>query len=287
MYKNTRKEDLLQIAFELGITVLENATLITLKGLIESSEVFKANVDFVKYLVASTVEERKAREDNESAKIELEKIKLAQLERQIELANLRNTPSANLNSSRNSDASEDGLDIEKACRTLSMPMPTRPENYSLFFQSLERSFTTKRVQDEIKSEIFINISGEKASHVLLNISENDLREYEKVKNAVLKHFQPTPHECLMNFRKSQRMPDESHTQFASRLTTSLEYYCKIRKATDFKTLSQLIIADKLYSTLDYETQSHITIIQGEEWLKPPELAQKCDVFFTSKRKSLS
>ncbi|GFV35959.1 hypothetical protein TNCV_2867171 [Trichonephila clavipes] len=39
----------------------------------------------------------------------------------------------------------------KSIRTLSLPVPTRSENFNLFFQSLERAFLTKKINDEYKS----------------------------------------------------------------------------------------------------------------------------------------
>ena len=303
MYKNSKKEDLVKVAFEIDIEVPENATLAKIKELIESSKAYTSDNEFVKNLIVQTVDERKSHEEYELAKLEIErnklqiekskleaeKIKLTQIERQIELAAAQNTTGSHHNLSRSSET-DDTPNIEnliRSVKTLSMPTPCRPENYSLFFQSLERAFTTKHVPDESKSEILINILGEKASHVLLNVSDDDIQDYEKVKNAVLRQFQPTPLDCLINFRRSQRLADESHTQFAARLTTTFGYNCKIRKVNDFNTLCQLMVSDKLYSTLDRQTQSYIAVAQGEEWLKPNDLAQKCDVYYTSQRKSLS
>lgn len=309
MYKHSKKEDLIQVAQELGAIVPEGATIIKLKELIEKNDLFKSEPDFIKDLIYSTVEERKAKliEENkielekikllqsktiEENKLEIEKTKLAQIEKQLELAAIRNTSETNQTELRNTNTTFETSppnieNLIRSIKTLSMPVPTKPENFNLFFQSLERAYTTKNVPQEFKSEILINILGERANRILLYIPENELQDYEKVKNIILREFQPTATDCLLNFRRAQRLPNESHVQFSSRLTTAFEYYCRLRNVKDFESVCELMISDKLFSSLDRDTQSHISIRQGENWFKPAELSKECDIYFASKHKSLS
>ncbi|GFS97642.1 CCHC-type domain-containing protein [Trichonephila clavipes] len=79
----------------------------------------------------------------------------------------------------------------KSIKTLPLPVPTRSENFNLFFQSLERAFLTKKINDEYKSEILINLLGERARNVLLYIKKEELNDYEKLKSIVLREFQET------------------------------------------------------------------------------------------------
>lgn len=60
--------------------------------------------------------------------------------------------------------------------TLSMPIPSKSENYNLVL-SVTRTcvYDKKKVSDETKSEILINLLGEKQSYILLNVSESDLQ----------------------------------------------------------------------------------------------------------------
>ncbi|GFV09657.1 CCHC-type domain-containing protein [Trichonephila clavipes] len=63
------------------------------------------------------------------------------------------------------------------------------------------------------------------------------------------------------------------------------YYGKLRGANDFESVNQLIVADKMFEMLDYETATHIGVLQGEEWYKPRDLGKQCDTFYASKGKS--
>ncbi|GFW61015.1 uncharacterized protein TNCV_4872251 [Trichonephila clavipes] len=173
----------------------------------------------------------------------------------------------------------------KSIKTLSLPVPTRSENFNLFFQSLERAFLTKKINDEYKSEILINLLGERAHNVLLYIKEEELNDYEKLKSIVLREFQLTPRECLNTFKNAVKSSGETYIQFAARLTANFQYYCSLRKVNSFESLCDLIISDKLFETLNKETATHIGIREAEDWFRPIDLAKECDIYISSKNGS--
>ncbi|GFU93688.1 uncharacterized protein TNCV_3497391 [Trichonephila clavipes] len=170
----------------------------------------------------------------------------------------------------------------KSIKTLSLPVPTRSENFNLFFQSLERAFLTKKINDEYKSEILINLLGERAHNVLLYIKEEELNDYEKLKSIVLREFQLTPRECLNSFKNDVKSSGETYIQFAARLTANFQYYCSLRKINSFESLCDLIISDKLFETLNKETATHIGIREAEDWFRPIDLAKECDIYISSR-----
>ncbi|GFV89328.1 retrovirus-related Pol polyprotein from transposon opus [Trichonephila clavipes] len=156
------------------------------------------------------------------------------------------------------------------------------ENFNLFFQSLERAFLTKKINDEYKSEILINLLGERAHNVLLYIKEEELNDYEKLKSIVLREFQLTPRECLNSFKNAVKSSGETYIQFAARSTANFQYYCSLRKVNSFESLCDLIISDKLFETLNKETATHIGIREAEDWFRPIDLAKECDIYISSR-----
>ncbi|GFU69954.1 uncharacterized protein TNCV_5136781 [Trichonephila clavipes] len=84
---------------------------------------------------------RKEREATlEKQKIELAKLQLAQLEKEVELQTAKNE-ALSLNPAAKNKEKQFETNIEnmiKSIKTLSLPVPTRSENFNLFFQSLER-----------------------------------------------------------------------------------------------------------------------------------------------------
>ncbi|GFY02721.1 retrovirus-related Pol polyprotein from transposon 297 [Trichonephila clavipes] len=287
-HKNTRKEDLINVLKEIGEQATSKETIIELKTKLEKSAAFKEDPDFVINLLNLSVEDRQAKAERQlqetNSQLELEKIKLQQIEREIELQKALAEGQATQQSSKGHTINLENL--IKSVKTLTIQIPTKTENFGLFFQSLERSFRVKNVPENLKAEILINILGERAHNVLLYIKDDEIKEYDLVKSLILREFQPTAQECLLNFRKAKRQADETHVQFATRLSAMFKYYLKIRNVVDFKSLVDLMISDKFLDTLEPETASHIKIMQADQWMTPDELGKACDIFFISKNRSL-
>ncbi|GFU69095.1 DUF1758 domain-containing protein [Trichonephila clavipes] len=261
MYKNALKEDLIRVVEDLDGTVESTDTIAKLKTKIEKSSTFE-----------------------KKQKIELAKLQLAQLEKEVELQTTKNK-ALSLNPAAKVEEKQFETNIEnmiKSIKTLSLPVPTRSENFNLFFQSLERAFLTKKINEEYKSEILINLLGERAHNVLLYIKKEELNDYEKLKSIVLREFQVTPRECLNSFKNAVKSSGETYIQFAASLTANFQYYCSLRKVNSFESLCDLLISDKLFETLNKETATHIGIREAEDWFRPIDLAKECDIYISSR-----
>ncbi|GFY24417.1 transposon Tf2-6 polyprotein [Trichonephila clavipes] len=287
MYKNALKEDLKRVVEKLDGIVESTDTILKLKTKIENSSTFESDPDFVKTLIQNCIDERVSQNEREvtsEQKIELAKLQLAILEKEIELQLAKNK-TLSLNPAAKVEEKQFETNIEnmiKSIKTLSLPVPTRSENFNLFFQSLERAFLTKKINDEYKSEILINLLGERAHNVLLYIKEEELNDYEKLKSIVLREFQLNTRECLNSFKNAVKSSGETYIQFAARLTANFQYYCSLRKVNSFESLCDLIISDKLFETLNKETATHIGIREAEDWFRPIDLAKECDIYISSR-----
>ncbi|GFU74589.1 transposon Tf2-6 polyprotein [Trichonephila clavipes] len=288
MYKNALKEDLIRVVEDLDGTVESTDTIAKLKTKIEKSRTFESDADFVKTLIKNCIDERVSRNEREATlekqKIEVAKLQLAQLKKEIELQTAKNK-ALSLNPAAKVEEKQFETNIEniiKSIKTLSLPVPTRSENFNLFFQSLERAFLTKKINDEYKSENLINLLSERAHNVLLYIKKEELNDYEKLKSIVLREFQVTPRECLNSFKNAVKSSGETYIQFAARLTANFQYYCSLRKVNSFESLCDLLISDKLFETLNKETATHIGIREAEDWFRPIDLAKECDIYISSR-----
>ncbi|GFW87257.1 integrase catalytic domain-containing protein [Trichonephila clavipes] len=268
------KDELKIVAEELNLTVPEGAKIADLKSLIVNSDVYKNDKELVQSAIDYALAEIKNKRLDSETKLEFERIKLAQLQKQLELANIQK------NLLQNSDIQNPSvletvanINVEtllKSVKTLTIPVRSRVESYNLFFQSLEKAFKIKEVPEQFKVEILLNILGEIVNNLLVHDSEEELNNYSKLKDVVLKEFSPTPQECYNRFQKAQKLSSESYVQFASRLCATFEYYCQLRNVNDFKSLCELIVSDKIMNTLDRELMSYMSIKHGEKYFKPQE-----------------
>ncbi|GFU54292.1 retrovirus-related Pol polyprotein from transposon opus [Trichonephila clavipes] len=92
MYKNALKEDLIRVVEDLDGTVESTDTIAKLKTKIENSSTFESDPDFVKTLIQNCIDERVSQNerDLEKQKIELAKLQLAKLEKEVELQTAKN-----------------------------------------------------------------------------------------------------------------------------------------------------------------------------------------------------
>ncbi|GFU47956.1 hypothetical protein TNCV_4967501 [Trichonephila clavipes] len=93
MYKNALKEDLIRVVQELDGIVESTDTIVKLKTKIENSSTFESDPDFVKTLIQNCIDERVSQNEREvtsEQKIELAKLQLAQLEKEVELQRVKN-----------------------------------------------------------------------------------------------------------------------------------------------------------------------------------------------------
>ncbi|GFY10521.1 uncharacterized protein TNCV_2565491 [Trichonephila clavipes] len=235
-----RKDEIKIVAEELNLTVPEAAKIADLKNLIVNSDVYKNDKELVQSANDYALVEIKNKRLDSEIKLEFERIKLAQLQKQLELANIQKNLPQN-SDIRNPSVFEtaDNNNVEtllKSVKTLTIPVLSRVESYNLFFQSLEKAFKIKEVPEQFKCEILLNILGERVNNLLVHVSEEELNNYSKLKDLVLKEFSPTPQECYNRFQKAQKLSSESYVQFASRLFATFEYYCQLRNVNDFKSL---------------------------------------------------
>ncbi|GFW38538.1 hypothetical protein TNCV_4149111 [Trichonephila clavipes] len=92
MYKNALKEDLIRVVEDLDGSVESTDTIAILKTKIENSSTFESDPDFVKTLIKNCIDERVSQNerDLEKQKIELAKLQLAKLEKEVELQTAKN-----------------------------------------------------------------------------------------------------------------------------------------------------------------------------------------------------
>ncbi|GFV03967.1 retrovirus-related Pol polyprotein from transposon opus [Trichonephila clavipes] len=276
----SKKIDLIQLARDLDESPDPSMSKIVLRNLIISSKYYKEEEakELLEVITAERLETEQRQKLEQQEQISIEKLRL-----EMELSRIANQ-SANQNNGQTSRVKS--LDeIVKMVRLLTVKVPNKSDGWEYFFSSLEKAFASEMVSDELKPKVLLCMLGDKVSNLLVNQGEEELKDYESLKQVVLKEYEPSPKICLENFRKAKRNSDETFSQFASRLTSMWLYYCKLREANDFESVNQLIVADKMFEMLDSETATHIGVLQGEEWCKPRNLGKQCDIFYASKGKS--
>ncbi|GFX48244.1 integrase catalytic domain-containing protein [Trichonephila clavipes] len=180
-----KKDELRSIADELKLVVPDNAKVLDLRELIQESEIYKNDKETYQAIVDCVLEEINDRRNEDENRLEIEKIKLPQLEKELEIAKLHKQSGKSLHLQNENQLITTECNIEK------------------------KAFKTKNVPEKLKPEILLNILGEKANNLMIYLRDEDLSDYNKLKAIVLKEFQPTPYECLNQFKKAQNYLSEN------------------------------------------------------------------------------
>ncbi|GFR18000.1 uncharacterized protein TNCT_398951 [Trichonephila clavata] len=123
-----KKNELKLVAEKIGLTVPGDAKMIDLKRLIEESDVFKEDYEFVKSVIEQVLEEVKTQKSQLNGEIELERLKLERVKAELNLAKLRSSAN-NSESSLNGGETEASIDFD----TLKEPIVS-----DKMFQTIDR-----------------------------------------------------------------------------------------------------------------------------------------------------
>ncbi|GFW91986.1 uncharacterized protein TNCV_2152661 [Trichonephila clavipes] len=185
-----KKDELKIVAEELNLTVPEGAKIADLKSLIVNSDVYKKDKELVQSAIDYALAEIKNNRLDSETKLEFERIKLAKLQKELELANIQENLPQN-SDIRNQSVLETAANINvetllKSVKTLTIPVLSRVESHNLFFQSLEKAFKIKEVPEQFKGEILLNILGERVNNLLVHVYE-ELNNYKEVAEPIVKN----------------------------------------------------------------------------------------------------
>ncbi|GFV55213.1 uncharacterized protein TNCV_145841 [Trichonephila clavipes] len=196
------KDELKIVAEELNLTVPEGANIAGLKSVTVNSDVYKNDKELVQSAIDYALVEIKNKRLDSETKLQFEQIKLAQLQKQLELANIQKNLLQN-SDIQNPSVLETAANINvetllKSVKTLTIPVPSRVESYNLFFQSLEKAFKITEVPEQFKGEILLNILGERVNNLLVHVSEEELNNYIRALQMNEKRWCKAKVDCEVN-----------------------------------------------------------------------------------------
>ncbi|GFV74558.1 integrase catalytic domain-containing protein [Trichonephila clavipes] len=102
---------------------------------------------------------------------------------------------ANQSATQNNDQTSrvKSLDeIVKMVMLLTVKVPNKSDEWDSFFSSLEKAFSSENVSDELKPKVLLCMLGDKVSNLLVNLGEEELKDYESLKQVVLTEYEPSP-----------------------------------------------------------------------------------------------
>ncbi|GFV33689.1 retrovirus-related Pol polyprotein from transposon opus [Trichonephila clavipes] len=189
----SKKIDLIQLARDLDGSPDPSMSKIVLRNLIISSKYYKE--EEAKELLEVITAERL--ETEQQQKLEQEQLSIEKLRLEIELSRNANQSATQNNGQTSRVKSLD--EIVKMVRLLTVKVPNKSDGWDYFFSSLEKAFASEMVSDELKPKVLLCMLGDKVSNLLVNLGEEELKDYESLKQVVLKEYEPSPKNMFRKF----------------------------------------------------------------------------------------
>ncbi|GFW24303.1 integrase catalytic domain-containing protein [Trichonephila clavipes] len=186
MYKNALKEDLKRVVEDLDDTVESTDTIAKLKTKIENSSTFESDPDFVKTLIQNCIDERVSRNEREvtleKQKIELAKLQLAQLEKEVELQTAKNK-ALSLNPAAKVEDKQFETNIENMIKSETyIQFAARLTANFQYYCSLRKVNSFESLCDLIISDkLFETLNKETATHISIREAEDWFRPIDLAK----------------------------------------------------------------------------------------------------------
>ncbi|GFX40823.1 retrovirus-related Pol polyprotein from transposon 412 [Trichonephila clavipes] len=185
MYKNALKEDLIRVVEELDGTVESTDTIVKLKTKIENSSTLESDPDFVKTLIQNCIDERVSQNEREvtsEQKIELAKLQLAKLEKEIELQLAKNK-ALSLNPAAKVEEKQFETNIENMIKSETyIQFAARLTANFQYYCSLRKVNSFESLCDLIISDkLFETLNKETATHIGIREAEDWFRPIDLAK----------------------------------------------------------------------------------------------------------
>ncbi|GFU21557.1 retrovirus-related Pol polyprotein from transposon 412 [Trichonephila clavipes] len=192
MYKNALKEDLIRVVEELDGIVESTDTIVKLKTKIENSSTFESDPDFVKTLIQNCIDERVSQNEREvtsEQKIELAKLQLAKLEKEIELQLAKNK-ALSLNPAAKVEEKQFETNIENMIKSETyIQFAARLTANFQYYCSLRKVNSFESLCDLIISDkLFETLNKETATHIGIREAEDWFRPIDLAKES--QNFKP-------------------------------------------------------------------------------------------------
>ncbi|GFV47277.1 hypothetical protein TNCV_4829331 [Trichonephila clavipes] len=160
MYKNALKEDFIRVVEKLDGTVESTDTIVKLKTKIENSSTFESDPDFVKTLIQNCIDERVSQNEREvtsEQKIELAKLQLAKLEKEIELQLAKNK-ALSLNPAAKVEEKQFETNIENMIKNLGSGNEGKRNRFEQTSRTLQRKISMRSTKDQlVKKDVLMPV----------------------------------------------------------------------------------------------------------------------------------
>ena len=276
-----RKEDLIALALEMGLSADVNMKVMELKDLITTSKNYED--EFIKGVFNTIIDDRKKREDLELERAREEAAREERIRQEkYELERLRleaEVKRAESGTKMSEIVKNPTVDIKSLVHKYDLK-----EDISLYLVLFERQARRAKIEESTWVTHLLGLLPYEITEMIARESEDKVKEYNQIKTLLLKRFKLTPEKFRQLFVKHQKAPEKTWMDFYHELYNYFEGWISGLKVSTFEQLRDLMIADQIKKRAPYDFKEFFL----NEWpniISPIELAEKIEEFEDVKNSS--
>ena len=139
------------------------------------------------------------------------------------------------------DSKNDNFDVSKNIRLVP---PFNEESVEKFFQCFEKVAEGCEWPKQSWSLLLFNGLKGKAQDAYSALSKDECKDYDVVKDAILKAYELVPEAYRQKFRNYRKKDNDTYVEFAHEKEVSFERWCSSKNVDDFDKLQQLILVEE-------------------------------------------
>ena len=166
-----------------------------------------------------------------------------------------------------------------AMRSSAIRMSNDPIEAVAFFMNVEHLFDVYNVPTDFKALLIRPYLNDKAKSIVSKLTPEVAGDYSRSKDALLHEFKLSPNTYLERLNTCCKGSEETFVDFASKSKGLLDYYLNSRYVTDFAQLCELLVCDRIKSTLTNNCLQYVLPIESSTkngWMSVGELTSSID-----------
>jgi hypothetical protein len=160
-------------------------------------------------------------------------------------------------------------------------MPSDPIEILPWFRSVEKIFTDFKIEDQFQVHLLKPHFTEVAAALVARLDPTIASDFKQVKDAILHEFKLSPSELLHRFSTIVKNRDETFVLYSNRLKSLLLYYLESRKCSDYQTLIDLLVCDRIKQTLSESVLRYTLSLESSRdgsWMPLKDLTSNLDIY---------
>lgn len=172
----------------------------------------------------------------------------------------------------------------EALKNVLIKQSNDPIEIVAFFKNAEATFEEIKVPPELRGILIRPFLNDRSKALVARLDPEKSVKYLEIKDLILKEYKLSAATYQEKFSSLTKDDSETFTMFSSRLGSLIDGYLETRQVTTFQDLRELLICDRIKSTLTEGLLKYILSVESKVqkgWMKSSELTTAIDTYIAN------